>query len=55
MQFDEKKSTLTVFKNHIYILSKQKFIKNAKNGPILSTFEILKLAVKQCYQTDQFK
>ena len=48
---------LTVFKNHrksiiqiaseasyVYILSGQKFIKNAKNIPIV---------VKQCYQTGQ--
>ena len=34
-----------------YILSGQKFIKNAKNGPFLQVFENLKLAVKQCYQT----
>ena len=34
-----------------YILSGQKFIKNAKNGPIWRVFENLKLAVKQCYQT----
>ena len=31
-----------------YNLSGQKFIKNAKNGPI---FEKMKFAVKQCYQT----
>ena len=56
----------TVFENHrksliqhceqsyIYILSGQKLIKNAKNGPFWRVFENLKLAVKQCYQTGQF-
>ena len=34
-----------------YILSGQKVIKNAKNGPFLPVFENLKLTVKQCYQT----
>ena len=37
-----------------YILSGQKLIKNAKNGPFWRVFENLKLAVKQCYQTGQF-
>ena len=37
-----------------YILSGQKFIKNAKNGQFWRVFENLKLAVKQCYQTGQF-
>ena len=32
-----------------YILSGQKFIKNAQKGPIWRVFEILK-----CYQTGQF-
>ena len=32
----------------------QKFIKNAKNGQFWRVFQILKLAVKQCYQTGQF-
>ena len=55
----------TVFKNHkkkvsfniaskksyLYILSGQKFIKNAKNGPFGRVFENLKLLVKQRYQT----
>ena len=40
--------------SYIYILSGQKFIKNAKNGEFLGFFENLKLAVKQCYQTVQF-
>ena len=56
----------TVFENHrksliqhceqsyVYILSGQKLIKNAKNGSFWRVFENLKLAVKQCYQTDQF-
>ena len=39
----------------VYIFSEQKtLIKNAKNGPFWRVFENLKLAVKQCYQTDQF-
>ena len=38
----------------VYILSGQKLIKNAKNGPFWRVFENLKLAVKQCYQTSQF-
>ena len=36
-----------------YILSGQKFLKNAKNGLFWRFFENLKLAVKQCYQTGQ--
>ena len=40
--------------SYVYILSGQKLIKNAKNGPIWRIFENLKLAVKQCYQTAQF-
>ena len=40
--------------SYVYILSGQKFIKNAKNGPFWRVFENLKLAVKQCYQTGQF-
>ena len=61
-------NTGTVFENHrkslafniaseasyVYILSGQKLIKNAKNGPFWRVFENLKLAVKQCYQTGQF-
>ena len=38
----------------VYILSGQKLIKNAKNGPIWQVFENLKLAVKKSYQTGQF-
>ena len=37
--------------SYVYILSGQKLIKNAKNGPFWRVFEKLKLAVKQCYQT----
>ena len=37
--------------SYVYILSGQKFIKNAKNGQFWRVFENLKLAVKQCYQT----
>ena len=40
--------------SYVYILSRQNFIKNAKNGPFWRVFENLKLAVKQCYQTGQF-
>ena len=40
--------------SYIYILSGQKLIKNAKNGPFWRVFENLKLAVKQSYQTGQF-
>ena len=40
--------------SYIYILSGQKFFKNAKNGPIWRVFENLKLTVKQCYQTGHF-
>ena len=34
--------------SYVYILSGQKFIKNAKNGPLWRVFEILTLAVIQC-------
>ena len=56
----------TVFENHrkslnisseasyVYILTGQKLIKNAKNGPFWRVFENLKLEVKQCYQTGHF-
>ena len=40
-------------RSYVYILSGQKFIKNAKNGQFGQVFENLKLAVKQCYQTGQ--
>ena len=40
--------------SYVYILSRQKLIQNAKNGPFWRVFENLKLAVKQCYQTVQF-
>ena len=40
--------------SYVYILSGQKLIKNAKNGPFWLFFENLKLAVKQCYKTGQF-
>ena len=39
--------------SYVYILSGQKLIKNAKNGPFWRVFENQKLVVKQCYQTDQ--
>ena len=41
-------------RSYVYILSGQKFIKNANNGQIGDFFENLKLAVKQCYQKNQF-
>ena len=41
--------------SYVYILSGQKLIKNAKNQPFWRVFENPKLAVKQCYQTGQFK
>ena len=37
--------------SYVYILSGQKFLKNAKNGPFWRVFENLKLAVTQVYQT----
>ena len=37
-------------RSYVYILSGQKFIKNAKNSSFWRFFENLKLAVKQCYQ-----
>ena len=40
--------------SNVYILSGQKFIKNAKHDQFWRVFENLKLAVKQCYQTGQF-
>ena len=40
--------------SYVYILSGQKFIKNAKNGQFWRVFENLKLAVKQSYQKGQF-
>ena len=40
--------------SYVYILSAQKFIRNAKNGQFWRVFENLKFAVKQCYQTGQF-
>ena len=41
--------------SYVYILSWQKFIKNAKNTQFGQFFENLKLAVKQSYQAGQFK
>ena len=43
--------------SYVYILSRQKLIKNVKNGkngPFGRVFENLKLSVKQRYQTGQF-
>ena len=63
-----KVSDTTVFENHkkvsyniaseassVYILSGQKFIKNAKIGRFWRVFKNLKLAAKQYYQTGHFK
>ena len=56
----------TVFENHrksliqhckqsyVYIMSRQKFIKNTKIGQFWRVFENLKFAVKQCYQIGHF-
>ena len=41
-------------RSYVYILSGQKFIKNAKNCPFWRIFDKLKLVVKQCYQTGNF-
>ena len=41
-----KKSHSTLRVSYIYILSGQKFIKTAKNGPFWRVFETLKLAAK---------
>ena len=40
--------------SYVYILSGQKLIKNAENGPFWRVFEKLKLEVKQSYQTCPF-
>ena len=40
--------------SNVYILSRQKLIKNAKNGTFWRVFENLKFEVKQCYQTGHF-
>ena len=41
--------------SYVYILSGQKLVKNAKNGPFWRVFENVKLAAKQSYQTGQFQ
>ena len=41
--------------SYVYILSGQKFNKNAKNGQFWRVFENMKHKVKQCYQTGQFQ
>ena len=40
--------------SYVYILSGQKFIKNAKNGRFWRVFHNLMLEVRKCYQTGQF-
>ena len=39
--------------SYVYILSEQKLIENAINGPIWRVCESLKLAVIHCYQIGQ--
>ena len=51
LKITEKVSFFASEASYVNILSGQKFIKNANNGPIWRVFENLKLAVKQCYQT----
>ena len=41
--------------SYVYNLSGQKFNQKCQKWSILASFENLKLAVKQCYQTGQFK
>ena len=41
-------------RSYVYILSGQKFIKNAQKNQFWQVFENLKLEVKQCYQIGQF-
>ena len=41
--------------SYVYILSEQKFIKNAKNYLFWRVYLNLKLSVKQCYQTGQIQ
>ena len=45
---------ITSEESYVYILSGQKLIEKAKNGPFWRVFENLKPAVKQSYQTGQF-
>ena len=55
LKITEKVSfNIAINASHVYILSGQKLIENAKNGPFWRDFENLKLSVKQCYQTGQF-
>ena len=49
-----QKSLIASEASYDYILSRQKFVKNAKSVEFLAIFENLKLAVKKCYQTDWF-
>ena len=54
LKITEKVSiNITSEASYVYILSGQKLIENAKNGPFWRIFENLKLAVKQCYQIGQ--
>ena len=55
LKFTEKVSfNIASEASYVTILSVQKLIKNAKNGPFWRVIENLKLAGKQCYQTCQF-
>ena len=54
LKITEKVSfNITSEASYVYILNWQKLIKNVKNDQFWRVFENLKLAVKQCYQTDQ--
>ena len=56
LKITEKKVSFNIVRagNYGYILSGQKFIKNAKNYNFGEFLKNVKLAVKHCYQTDQF-
>ena len=54
LKITEKVSHSTLRAKRAYSLSGQKLIKSAKNGPFWRIFENLKLAAKQCYQTNKF-
>ena len=55
LKFTEKVSfNIASEASYVYILSGQRLIKNAKNGPFWRVFENLKLPVKQSYHTCQF-
>ena len=49
--YENHRKNLIQHCKHFTFLSRQKLIKNAKNGPFWRGFKKLMLAVKQCYQT----